>query len=210
MHRRTALFLSAAAVGGALASGFPARVGLTRSQAAVSLPGDLVLPGATLVADRATLVDAAPGDIWPWLTQIGRDRGGLYTSTALGCAVGCGTPDVRELRAEWSTRAVGERVALAPGTSLRVAVSSEADALVLATDGGERSGAGVDSGVADVDATWTFALLPEVQGRTRLHVRERYLPRTRAAAVACRAGLAVSAVRTMRMLHTLRGLAEGS
>lgn len=208
MHRRPALVLPAALVGGALATGFPVRVGLTRSQAAISLPGDLVVPGATVVADRATLVDAPPQAVWPWLTQIGQDRGGFYSFTALENAVGCGIEDVRELRPEWSGRGVGESVSLAPEVTLEVVVSATADALVLAGGGGKVPGWAGDRRATDFDASWTFALLPETQGRTRVHLRERYRPHTRAAGLTCRAALPVSAVMSMRMLHTLKGLAE--
>ena len=49
----------------ALASGFPARLGLTRAQALVSMPGDLVLPTATLKADRVATLPGTPEDVWP-------------------------------------------------------------------------------------------------------------------------------------------------
>ena len=210
MRHRSALVLPALALagGGVLATGFPARTGLTRSQAAVSLPGDLVLPGATVIADRATLNSAPAERIWPWLTQLGQDRGGFYSFTALENAAGCGITDVRELRPEWSRREVGDRVALAPGLALRVAVSSEFDALVLTSEGGEKPSGSAGSSAMDVDLTWTFALLPETRGHTRLHVRERYVPHTRAADASCRATLVASAIMTRRMLHTVKALAE--
>lgn len=46
------------------ASGFPRRVGLTRSQAAVSLPGDLLLPGANVVVDRGIEIPASVSHVW--------------------------------------------------------------------------------------------------------------------------------------------------
>ena len=49
----------------ALASGFPARLGLTRAQVLVSMPGDLVLPTATLKADRVATLPGTPEDVWP-------------------------------------------------------------------------------------------------------------------------------------------------
>lgn len=210
MHRRTALVLPAAVLGGALASGFPVRVGLTRSEAAVSLPGDLLLPGATVVADRSLLVGAPPERIWPWLTQIGQDRGGFYSWTALENAMGCQVEDVRELRGEWSSRKVGEPVHLAPGMSLRVALSSENDALVLTTRDGQVPDGHEDSPAMDFEFTWTFALLPEAGGATRVHVRERYLPHSRVAEVTCRATLVGSALMSMRMLRGIKDLAEAS
>ncbi|QPK82009.1 hypothetical protein G7Y41_04180 [Schaalia sp. ZJ405] len=53
-----------AGLGAVLASGFPLRAGLTRSQAAVSLPGDLIVPMATVVADRGIEVRADVHTVW--------------------------------------------------------------------------------------------------------------------------------------------------
>jgi hypothetical protein len=43
------------------------------------LPGDDLLTDADIVATRAITIDAPPGDIWPWLVQMGSGRGGAYT-----------------------------------------------------------------------------------------------------------------------------------
>lgn len=46
-----------------IASGFPRRSGLTKAQALVSMPGDLVLPDATHQADRAAHVRLHPQQV---------------------------------------------------------------------------------------------------------------------------------------------------
>ena len=46
------------------ATGFPRRIGLTSSQADVSLPGDLLLPGANVVVDRGISIDAPASLVW--------------------------------------------------------------------------------------------------------------------------------------------------
>ena len=46
------------------ATGFPRRIGLTSSQADVSLPGDLLLPGANVVVDRGIAIDAPASVVW--------------------------------------------------------------------------------------------------------------------------------------------------
>lgn len=62
-------------VGGAIAfvlwSGFPSRVGVTASQARLSLPGDLLVPTAARAADRAKSFAASPAQLWPGLLPIG-------------------------------------------------------------------------------------------------------------------------------------------
>lgn len=65
MRIRTLVGLSLVAGACALAaSGFPRRIGLTASQADVSLPGDLVLPGANVVVDRGVMIDAPASVVW--------------------------------------------------------------------------------------------------------------------------------------------------
>lgn len=208
MRTRTVLFGALGALGAlALATGWPTRQGLTRSQAAVSLPGDLILPTAPIVADRALTIHAPADAVWPWLTQIGQDRAGFYSWTRLENAIGCEVSDVHELSPQWSTREVGDEVSLAPGMVLRVAVSSPGHALVLTSQGGSVPEEAADSATMQFDFTWAFVLIDEGDSSI-LHVRERYLPHTRAADVSCRATLAASAVMTQRMLHTLKSLAE--
>ena len=60
-------------VGGACAlaaTGFPRRSGLTASQADVSLPGDLLLPGANVVVDRGIAIDAPASVVWDVLGHV--------------------------------------------------------------------------------------------------------------------------------------------
>lgn len=208
MRTRTALFATlGTATALAAATGWPVRQGLTRSEAAVSLPGDLLLPGATVVADRATTIQAPAASVWPWLTQIGQDRAGFYSWTAVENALGCEVTDVHEPVPAWSAREVGEEVHLAPDMALRVAVSDPGRALVLTSVGGHLPAEAAGSPAMDFEFTWAFVLVDEGD-HSVLQVRERYLPRSRAAEVACRATLVASAVMTRRMLHTLRHLAE--
>ena len=59
MRLRTLVCLSlVGSVCALAATGFPRRIGLTASQADVSLPGDLLLPGANVVVDRGIAIDA--------------------------------------------------------------------------------------------------------------------------------------------------------
>lgn len=52
------------------ASGFPYRTGITKSQALVSLPGDLLLPGAQTQADHAHEFAAKEADLWPQMLAL--------------------------------------------------------------------------------------------------------------------------------------------
>ena len=39
-------------------------------------PGDNVIPDAVMVYDQTRVVNAQPSDIWPWIMQVGKGRGG--------------------------------------------------------------------------------------------------------------------------------------
>lgn len=68
------LLIPAVAAAGIMYAGFPARVGLTRSQAQISMPGDLVLPAATIQADRMLTLDEVADSylsaIWAYLAEL--------------------------------------------------------------------------------------------------------------------------------------------
>jgi hypothetical protein len=64
------------------------RWGATGQEAARRLPGDGVVQRADFVATRAITIHAAPGQVWPWLVQIGSGRAGWYSYDRLDNA-GC-------------------------------------------------------------------------------------------------------------------------
>jgi hypothetical protein len=64
----SALVGSATAV--ALLSGLPSRVGLTKSEANLSLPGDLIVPQAELQADRGITLKGSVSRYWSELMRI--------------------------------------------------------------------------------------------------------------------------------------------
>ena len=70
-------------------------------------------PGADLVADgergatMAVTIDAAPNQVWPWLIQLGGDRGGWYSWDHLDNA---GRPSAKTVHPEWQDIALGDHV----------------------------------------------------------------------------------------------------
>jgi hypothetical protein len=44
-----------------------------------TLPGDGIVARPNMNSTRAVTVNAEPSDIWPWLVQMGKGRGGLYS-----------------------------------------------------------------------------------------------------------------------------------
>jgi hypothetical protein len=56
--------------------------GATDSELVRELPGDELLP-ETNSTTYAITIELPPDDVWPWLVQIGRGRGGFYTYTSI-------------------------------------------------------------------------------------------------------------------------------
>ena len=55
------------------------RWGATNAELGRSLPADDLVPDVKLGYTQAITIDAPPEEVWPWLVQIGYQRGGWYT-----------------------------------------------------------------------------------------------------------------------------------
>ena len=53
---------------------------------------------------RAVTIDAPPDKIWPWIMQIGRDRGGFYSYTWLENLIGADIHNVHSRAAPGHAR----------------------------------------------------------------------------------------------------------
>lgn len=79
---------------------------------------NLVLPGDSLAGEerhtRAVLIEATPQEIWPWLMQLGQDRGGFYSYQWLENLFRADIKNVYQIKDEFQLpRAVGDTVWLA-------------------------------------------------------------------------------------------------
>ena len=45
----------------------------------MTFPGDELVPSPRYVYNRAVTVHATPAEIYPWLVQMGAERGGMYS-----------------------------------------------------------------------------------------------------------------------------------
>ncbi|MGH3496215.1 MAG: hypothetical protein ACRDP1_01955 [Nocardioidaceae bacterium] len=59
------------------------RSGVTDAELHRQLPGDDLVADPVLVCDRAATFDATAAELWPWLVQLGKQRGGWYFPTPL-------------------------------------------------------------------------------------------------------------------------------
>ncbi len=149
--------------------------GATAEEAQQPLPGDAFWPDAASVETRAITIAAAPEKVWPWIAQIGQDRGGFYSYRWLENLVGCEMPDADRLLGLPDPKP-GEKLWMYPkrkaggmGYGTYAAVD-HGRSMVLATRGFDPPG---PDGTIRQGGTWSFALKPLGDGTTRLLVRGR-------------------------------------
>jgi hypothetical protein len=134
------------------------------------LPGDELVASRTARTTRALTIDAPISAVWPWLAQIGEDRGGFYSYSVLERAVGAHIKNANTVHPEWQDVHVGDTVWLARryGDAARqvVAAAAPGSHLVLMSPGDfERVRQGKKAAGA-----WGFYLRRK-DGWTRLIVR---------------------------------------
>jgi hypothetical protein len=164
MNRTRRIVLAAAAGGTGLLAVYVTivrpralRWGATDEEAARPLPGDAVVGQADFVATRAITIRARPGQVWPWLMQIGSGRAGWYSYDRVDNA---GVPSATEIIPELQQLRVGDLVPMVVGSKIGVWVKElEPNRRMLWWDGkGEYS--------------WEWLLEP-TDGGTRLLNRVR-------------------------------------
>jgi hypothetical protein len=118
------------------------------------LPGDEVGAHPPFVSTRATTINEPIESVWPWLAQIGQDRGGFYSFTWLENLGGAHIRNADRVHAEWQRRAVGDVVGMTPYNGPKIVAFEPQRAIV-------------------VEGGWTFALRPLDGGRRRFILRSR-------------------------------------
>lgn len=176
------------------------RWGATDEEDRMVLPGDEVVPGARLCSTRAITLPAPPASVWPWLVQLGQERGGLYSYELLENMVGCRMRNADRIVPAWQHLAAGDTVRLGPPgyPYYRVHAIDRERALVLRAHHPRTDEPG--------PGTWAFVLMPVAGDATRLIVRERIdFPSTAANVIGWR-GITdpIDFVMTRRMLLGLR------
>jgi hypothetical protein len=137
--------------------------GATKEESTRGMAGDELLVKPDLVTTRAITVDAAPAQIWPWLAQLGPDRGGMYSYDRLEKLVGLEVHSANEIVPGLQELNVGDTIALVKGPALRVELLQPEQALVLRS--------------TDHRWVWAFELRPDAK-QTRLISRNSIaLPR---------------------------------
>jgi proline iminopeptidase len=83
------------------------RWGATDGEVTGLFPGAGIVPEGQREGTMAVTIEAPPGDVWPWLVQMGWNRGGWYSWDRLDNA---GRPSARKIHPEWQDLAVGDHL----------------------------------------------------------------------------------------------------
>jgi hypothetical protein len=86
--------------------------GATGAESTMSLPGDDMVPDPSYRSTRALTVDAPVEDVWPWLAQIGQDRGGFYSYSWFENLILADIHNAWAINPEWQVRREGELLPL--------------------------------------------------------------------------------------------------
>ena len=107
------------------------RWGSTDAELEMTLPGDDAVAGGGVQQTHVVQIEAPASDVWPWVAQIGQDRGGFYSYTWLENLAGCRIRNADRVHPEWQRRDIGETVLLHPASGLKVLRFEPGRALVL-------------------------------------------------------------------------------
>jgi hypothetical protein len=150
--------------------------GATEEEIRATWPGDDLVPGSSVVYTRAITINAPLSGVWPWLVQIGQDRGGFYSYELLENMLGADTHNTDRIIPEWQHLEIGDRVRMGPEKGVWANASNIVGGimpekfLILLTPGQSpiRGNAAIRG-----NGTWSFILFPVNEKTTRLIIRRR-------------------------------------
>jgi hypothetical protein len=193
--------------------------GASDEEAHRPLPGDDLIRDATQNT-RAITVRARAADVWPWIVQLGADRGGFYSYDWLenhfgfltGGPANLGIRSTDEIVPEWQHRRVGDLVA-ADSRGIGgwyVTTVEPGRALVMLMAAVKHAKPARRDEPPFLEFSWAF-VLHERPDATRLIVRERVAvggPHPIAGRIAATPIGLVSFVMTRRMMIGIKQRAE--
>lgn len=179
--------------------------GTTKAEIRMQLPGDELIRNPMLRATEAIWIEQSAAAVWPWLVQMGQDRGGLYGYELLENSIALHHRNADRIHPEWQHLAPGDLVRLAPagwlglreGLTLSVTEVIEEQAIVL--HGAPPS--------LPWETVWSFHLIPYWDDRCRLLVRTRVALR-HPGEVLLTIAEPITALMTRGMLRGIRRRAE--
>ena len=151
--------------------------GTTYDEVVRPLPGDDLVANPLYVTTRAISVKAPAADVWPWLVQLGQNRGGFYTYDVIENLMGLDIHSAAAIRPEWQDLHAGEDyVTLDPRESIKMTIAvlePERAFVILSGAPGEPPQAPGSFFKGEIEWSWAFMLDPVDERTTRLIIRCR-------------------------------------
>lgn len=138
------------------------RWGTTVEERRTPLTGDGGVINPRYRIDHGITIRARPEDIWPWMLQLGQDRGGFYSYDRLERLFGARIHNAERIHPEWQSRELGDRVLAVPAGYLGGVFGDTLGWRITALD---------HNRVMVLENWGTFALRPVNDSTTRLLVR---------------------------------------
>jgi len=141
--------------------------GATPDEISASLTGDELVLSPRITYTRTISIKAASEEIYPWIVQLGAEKGGMYSYSWFETNIlQCELINADRIHEEWQNLKVGEPMKMCPGTSgpppYEIAILEPNHAIVM---GHKDKGSWIE--------VWQFNLVPQNDGTTRLVIRSR-------------------------------------
>jgi len=76
----------------------------------IQLPGDHLIPDAPMIYNRIHIINYSPAIVWPWIIQLGKNRGGWYLPHSIERWIPSHWRASRTIESKWQSLAVGDRI----------------------------------------------------------------------------------------------------
>ena len=153
------------------------RWGATADEVSRPLPGDDLVADPLYTTTHAVTVRAPADAVWPWLVQIGQNRGGFYTYDVLENVAGLKVRSADRIHPEWQELRAGvDYITLDPDESMKMTIAVLEPPRAFVVRSGEPGEPPQEAGSffrGELAWTWGFYLEPVGASETRLVVRSR-------------------------------------
>ena len=152
--------------------------GSTEEELNRELPGDELVKDVKGWYNHAITINAAPADVWPWIVQLGQNKGGFYSYELMENIVGSKIHNADNIVPEFQNTLVGDKVMMTPKAAPYIVAAIEPDqSFVLRLRVNLQTQETVDNNqpLPDKyqDSSWLFFLEETAEGATRLISRSR-------------------------------------
>ena len=87
--------------------------GATNDEVRRALPGDERVPHPQITTTLGITIHAPASDVWPWLAQLGQERGGMYSYELLENLARCQMHNAERIVPEWEMK-VSDQMRMGP------------------------------------------------------------------------------------------------